>query len=258
MKSLSITIFLCFACTGCATYQYATLSSPLEKKNQRDFFIETDTVKISYDFSGQDGPVKVSVYNKLNVPLYIDWAKSALIAGKNRKSYTNDNLDLQAQMNGSEVRWLGYSTQSATISGTLTANKASGFIPPQSQAQETLLTLKPNLFSLPTAADKKLRKMEEGTVVEFATYSYEQSPFTFRSYLTLSTNADLSSPSHFDHEFWVSEVFQTYNGPKKFASKPDRFYVKKGSNAGAVVLGVAALGGVVMVLQYQNEKASLD
>lgn len=257
MKSLPAVIFLYLTCTGC-TYQYATLSSAIKKENQHEFYIENDTVRISYDFSGKEGPVNVTVYNKLSIPLYVDWTKSALIVGNTRKSYTNENVALQAELNGSETRWLSSTSQTATINGTLTPNKLSGFIPPKSQAQETLLTLKPKLFPLPTAADKKPRKMEEGTIVEFTTYSYEQSPFIFRSYLTLSTNADLSSPVHFDHEFWVSEVFQTYNGPKKFTSKPDRFYLKKTSNAGAVVLGVAALGGVVWALQYQNEKASLD
>ncbi|HNC30155.1 MAG TPA: hypothetical protein PKX08_09130, partial [Cyclobacteriaceae bacterium] len=82
---LSLITALCIVCTGCSTYQYVTVSSPL--KTQNEFIAENDTVKISYDFSGEQGPVKISIYNKLSTPLYVDWSKSALIIGDMRKSY---------------------------------------------------------------------------------------------------------------------------------------------------------------------------
>lgn len=258
MKTLPFLALLIVVCTGCSTYQYATISSPLKKENQHEFIVENDTVKITYDFSGEQGPVKISLYNKLSTPLYVDWSKSALIIGDMRKSYSDKNLSLAAEMNGTETRWMNYTSQSATINGKLTSGEVSGFIPPKSQAQETPLTLSPKLFQLPTAANEKNRKMEDGIIVEFKSYTLNESPLTFRSYLTLSTKADLSAPIHLDHEFWVSEVFQTLNGPKKFSTKPNRFHLKKTSYAGACVLGVATLGGVIWALQYQNEKASLD
>jgi hypothetical protein len=257
MKS-SIFLILCMLCAGCAKYQYVTLSSALQDKKQQELVVENDTLKITYDFSGEDGPAQMTIQNKLTTPLYIDWTKSALIIGGTRASYSDKNLTLAAAVSGSEIRWLNYSSQSATIDGTLTSNEISGFIPPAAKAQETLLKLKPKFFALPTVADKKDRKYVDGIIVEFLSFSDKESPLVFRSYLTLSTNADLSSPMHFDHEFWVSEVFQTTTGPKKFSTKPNRFYLKKTSNAGAYVLGAAALGGVVWALQYKNEKASLD
>lgn len=123
MKVSSLIILSWIFCTGCSTYQYATLSSPLKKENQHKFSIENDTVTISYDFSGKEGPINVTVYNKLSIPLYVDWAKSALIVGNTRKSYTNENVALQAELNGSETRWLSSASQTATINGTLTSNK---------------------------------------------------------------------------------------------------------------------------------------
>ncbi|MFN8335337.1 MAG: hypothetical protein U0U09_09425 [Cyclobacteriaceae bacterium] len=259
MKTLLLLALLIVVCTGCSTYQYATISSPIKKENQHEFIVENDTVKITYDFSGEQGPVKISLYNKLSTPLYVDWSKSALIIGDMRKSYSDKNLSLAAEMNGTETRWMNYASQSATINGKLTSGEVSGFIPPKSQAQETPLTLSPKLFQLPTAANEKNRKMEDGIIVEFQSYSPDETPFTFRSYLTLSANSDLSSPIHLDHAFWVSEVIQTTNGPKKFSVKPDRFYLKKTSNAGAYVLGAGVAGIVFFGLQhYGNEKASLD
>ncbi len=44
-----------------------------------DFVQENDTVRISYRFWGENAPVTITIYNKLDEPLYVDWGRSALI-----------------------------------------------------------------------------------------------------------------------------------------------------------------------------------
>jgi hypothetical protein len=244
-------------CTGCVTYQYATVSSSVKHEDSKIFVVENDTARIMYDFSGEQGPVKISVYNKLKVPLYIDWSKSALIVEDVRKSYSNKNSSLAAELNGTETRWMNSTSQNATIKGTITSSDASGFIPPQAWARECQLSLSPDFFLLPAPATKHDKKRVNGIIVKSFSYSQEQSPFTFRSFLTLSSNPDFSSPIHFDHEFWVSEIFQTPSGPKTFTMQPDRFYIKKssGGNEALLVAGAVGVAGIMFMTMQENKKA---
>ena len=50
-----------------------------EKNERGDFVQENDTVRISYRFWGENAPVTITIYNKLDEPLYVDWGRSALI-----------------------------------------------------------------------------------------------------------------------------------------------------------------------------------
>lgn len=254
----SLLVLLCLLCAACNTYQYITVSSPLKAEHQQNFVFENDTVRLMYNFNGEEGPVAITIFNKLPVPLYVDWAKSALIVGDTRKSYSNKGMSLSAEVSGSETHWLNYSSQIATINGILNSGEVSGFIPPKAQAKETLLTLNPTFFVLPNSNTKKSRRIEEGVNVKYLSYQQGDSPFKFRSFFTLSTQPDLTSPIYFDHVFWVSDVFQTTLAPKNFQVKPNRFHLKKVSEAGAAILGIGVIGAVVLGAHYESEKASLD
>ena len=68
--------------SACSSYYYSMLNSndPVGEKNERgDFVQENDTVRISYRFWGENAPVTITIYNKLDEPLYVDWGRSALI-----------------------------------------------------------------------------------------------------------------------------------------------------------------------------------
>lgn len=251
---------LCLWCTGCATYQYATVSSSLNNQNSETFFAENDTAKIAYEFSGEHGPVKISIYNKLQTPLYVDWSHSALIVNNNRESYVNKSSSIHAELNGTETRWMNSTTQNGTIQGTITSHEASGFIPPQAWARESQLTLKSDFFQFPAQTTGKEMKRVNGVIVKSLSYSREESPFSFRSYITLSTRADLSSPIHVDHEFWVSEITQTQLAPKNFPPRANRFYIKKTSDtaAYAVLGGLAGVTAIVFIITAQESKKAFS
>ncbi len=69
-----------FLFTGCTTYQYMTVSGKNIRQNERqEFVVENDSIRVKYNFSGEDAPVNVEVTNKLDRPVYVDWSRSALI-----------------------------------------------------------------------------------------------------------------------------------------------------------------------------------
>ena len=74
---------------SCSTYQVNVLSSTNTTKDDKTgvFNFENDSVKITYSFYGNNAPVSIQVFNKLDKPLYIDWQRSAAIIGDNAVSY---------------------------------------------------------------------------------------------------------------------------------------------------------------------------
>jgi hypothetical protein len=258
MKPL-ILLMLLGVCASCSTYQYVTVSSSLSNQNPETFTAENDTAKIAYEFSGENGPVKISIYNKLRIPLYVDWNQSALIVNDTRKNYVDKISSIDAELNSSRSRWMNSTTQTGTIQGTVKSKEISGFIPPQSWAKESQLTLKSDFFQFPGQTTGKEMKRVSGVITRSISYPRDQSPFVFRSYLTLSIQADFSSPIHFDHEFWVSEIMQAQSAPKNFPVQPNRFYIKKTSNTGAyVVVGAVGVAAVVVMSKGIEAKNSLD
>jgi hypothetical protein len=210
--------------TSCSTYQYVTLESPIKSEKSSAFVIENDTVRLTYDFSGKQGPVTIGIYNKLKVPLYVDWSKSALIIGDERIPYYNNNSTINADLTSSGLRSSTYRTGS--IEGVITNNDVYSFIPPQSLAKESQLVLKSNLFSLSKFPSTLEKNRVNGMKVTSFYFTRETSPLNFRSFLTLSTDQNFNTPIYFDHSFWVSKVLETLAEPKYFIPQGDRFYIR--------------------------------
>jgi len=68
--------------SSCSKFQYYSLAADnLSKNKKQEFIAENDTCRITYNFYGEKGPIHISIYNKTNKPLQVDWKKSAVIFG---------------------------------------------------------------------------------------------------------------------------------------------------------------------------------
>ena len=245
MKSTYLFI-LFISCTSCLKYQYATISSSFKKENSTEFLIENDTLRLTYDFSGEDGPVKILVYNKLSTPIYINWSKSALIMGDRRISYWSKNLIINATVNNLESGVARYIIASnGTVNGTITYDENLSFIPPKSSVTENQVTLRNQFFKIPSSS-KPSRKVVNNVSLKTSHYTRENSPLIFRSFLTLSVTENFESPIYFDDTFWVSEIIQTIASPEQHIRRNDQFYISKATGAG-VFVGVIALAGLTLL-----------
>lgn len=221
-------VLLAALCSSCVTYQYATVDSPLKKDDSDLLVVETDTVTITYDFRGEDGPVKIAIFNKLNQPLYVDWSKSALIVENLRRSYATNQATLEGSANGSEMKVSrSYSTQDVGFKGVITSRESVSFIPPRSLVNEQQLNLSPNLIAPATAGSRYHTEKIKGVNVKSYYYNQISSPFRFRSFLTLSFKEDMSDPIYFDHSFWISKIDETELTPSDFSDQSNQFYVVK-------------------------------
>src|SRR5262245_48114299 len=78
---------------SCTSYNYITMdSTEIPLGRTKAFLWETDTISVSYNFSGEGGQMIVTVFNKSNQPLFINWKKSAVIRDGMIVSLFNRNV----------------------------------------------------------------------------------------------------------------------------------------------------------------------
>jgi len=240
---LSLLILL-LSNVSCSTYYYSTLSSADhvgDRTSTGEFVQENDTACVTYRFSGEDAPIHISIYNKLDEPLYVDWRRSAIIIDEKATSYSPDALlyEDEAGLSSSEL----------------------AMIPPRSMIQHQPLTLAD--FSFNKISKDEYRKVKyldakgEPVNLYIKDYTLDDSPLYFRSYITLLTGGsgyDLPQSLVFEKSFYVSQLVRAGGlSPKSFTptaqNAGDTFYVRyvKGRALGYTMLSVVIIAGAVAV-----------
>ncbi|QKZ11334.1 hypothetical protein [Spirosoma sp. KUDC1026] len=248
MKTFFLLALCLLALAACSPQaQLVTLrGNNVQTVPDKGLVLDNDTLTLTYDFSSSRGLMHITLVNKLQQPLYVDWKRSSFIIGQNKLDYWYDvaNVNLSGSFAGSGL-YRRYSTGS--LSGTITKEDAVGFIPPNTKIEKKdfvvvpqgnlLLKGQPEITHQNSKADPGKK---QPIVVSIFNYSEEKSPLTFRNYLTLSTDKDFKNEFHIDTQFWASDVRvlpkaeivaqpvlqydNTYSTPTAFR-KPDGFYI---------------------------------
>lgn len=230
---LILLIFISIIFSSC-TYQYFTLSGDQVSRNQNnDFVIENDTLKVTYRFNGDNGPVKITILNKTNEPLEIDWRKSALIMNGQARGYYSPNLYVNGNVQQDTSRRYLFNDHSflANVNANIYVNEPSQFIPPNSSISKIPINLPVHPFELPANQLKKaIYDSENRYSINYKKieYSPDKSPFSFRSYLSFNYGGDQTKAFSLDNHFYVSEIWQTgsypLNFPHELLNRGDFFY----------------------------------
>jgi len=258
---LFLTFIVLFS--SCSTYYVSKINSPDATKDliSGDFVIENDSMRIVYNFFGENAPIRIDVQNKLAEPLYIDWQRSSLILGEHAISYMGDDIVLNGvtSSDGFSYRlfndWRS-SSESGAFMGTATLPRGVTFIPPHAKVEQTQLQLSDIHFeNIPRSSYKQMSLTKfDGTVqkVQVSNFSGEESPLSFRSYLTFYVRDDSSDKPKritFEHHFYVEEVMKMNAKPSNLLSyrnsNGDIFFIRKVKGRGvALATGIAAVGAL--------------
>lgn len=245
MKFLSLAITaICFL-TSCEPVMYVQLfktkpTTPL-KSQDGAFVYENDTVKITYDFWSEHGKLSFTVYNKLNVPIYIDWRKSSYITGEDKVDYWRDvetidaatistgrgysenknvfNPTVSVPENGGVVTYGTVTNVGNSVSGSASVSKAVKtkqeritFLAPKTSISKTPFILFPaNGVSLKKDKTKFATvpisyDTTKTTLICYRDYDADESLLSFRNFLTLSTTENFSTEFYADNGFYISNI----------------------------------------------------
>lgn len=232
MRSLILSVLIILALGSCSTYQYVTLNSPEMKKNEgQDLVYENDTLRLTYNFNGKGGPITISVYNKTNQALYVDWNKSAMVRGGHAYSLSNPNVQVSGSI-WSYGRRVSYSDLNASFSMPDDVN----MIPPSSDISKTLKAIVDSSSIsrefLPDSVKAMKGYYSDGGSYQFRRYHFDEgsSPLRFRSYLTFVLGNNSAMGFSISHAFYAGEVVLTREDPNFFAAYRrggDKMYLKQ-------------------------------
>ena len=264
MKNLLFIILATLLFSSCSTtYYYSKLSTNnnhISRTSESDFVAENDTLYIIYSFFGENAPINIGVYNKINQPIYVDWSQSALVMGNVAETQVPQNL-AKNRFRNSHILY----EEDVVIPQNVEV------VSPQTQVDYTSYNLE--YFPFESISKEHYQKQPFARInkpdlvdVNAAKFNEGESPLRFQSYITVYTfdpDTHKSNRMTFKQSFYLSDLMKT-NGsvsPKDVADyqekKGDFFFVKhqKESTFASVLVGVVLIGGAVAleVVSYSDE-----
>lgn len=259
LKPLPLSVIL-LLCISCNRYQYSTISSNNVTMNDKmEFVAENDSLRLLYNFNGVNAPVNITIQNKLSVPVYIDWQRSALIVNDKAISYVPGEMKIEGGFAGSSynygTRGSGYSSTSGYLHATASLPPSIDFIPPQSYLTKTPMGITNQLIgNVPDSAYRRVNfNVAEGYAVpvKAATFTETNSPLRFRSYLTLMVGDSTTKPIAIEHTFYISQLINTSQPPESIwltsAYRGNQFYIKEPTGYGKTMAGFGVIAGTAVI-----------
>ena len=240
MKNIAIVLlsFITFSLLeSCTKYSNLYEVKPFDNSiSENDFFyFENDTVKITYSFWGKKGVMSYTVFNKLNIPIYIDWKKSSLIKNDQKFDYWIDEINTKGKSfnnNRSDYSSLYYGGYNIFNYGTSISESKSikperiTFLSPKSnvtRVQSNLYNLIPEVISSPCKKEKIIAKNGKKVSVSYIEMSKSNSTFNFRNFITVSTTEKFEKEIYIDNGFYVYRI----NKLKSWDMIPEAVYNKE-------------------------------
>lgn len=249
--------------SSCTTYQYmAVQGKNINANDRQEYVVENDSLRITYNFHGQDAPINVEVKNKLDKPIYVDWSRSALIINEKAISYSAATVPVSGTVTSTSYSApagsLRSSVSQGNFSGSMGVPKDMEFIPPGSYKNKTPLGVT-NVFYPEARNEGQWQQISINTYNGGVIYGramvkkYEDtlSPFRFSSYLTIYVEGEPDKPVSFEHDFFVSEIWTTTRGPRNFqfinSKDGNWFYTRTTNGFGKIAGGFGILAGYALV-----------
>ena len=193
---------------GCATPYSVVVMKPTTPKfdDTTQCVFDNDTVRIVYNFWGSGGVFAFSVFNKLPVPIFIDWKHSTFITGGTTHPYWSDRV--------------------YTDSKGIAASDKYG----TSVAGKSVTEKKERMTIIPSGA--KVSRTVPGNIVSpEPRYSLQDrwqaaSATTLRNYLGFTLGeTDLEHEFFVDNAFIPGSIIPIRPGAISRYKRPDRFYL---------------------------------
>ncbi len=230
MKFLHIAILL-FTLHLCACTKYAQViytaphpSSTNLRDDGEKFVFENDTVRIVYSFWQNRGVMSFGIFNKLEIPMYIDWKKSSYIDRSMKLDYYRER---EVRVSASETQYFFNTNNNGNLVtvpfmfsnalGVQTVSKEERvtFIPPKSGIVRNYFRLfsRDTYFKIDNSIDEIISTPKSNRQIKVKSISAtpDKSKYKFRNFLTLSTKENFESEFYVNNEFYVNKVITMKN-----------------------------------------------
>ena len=223
MKKISLSLFLFTLLFYSCKYTQVIYTAPSSadiKSDSSYYKYENDTLRVVYSFWRANGLMSFMIYNKLDIPIYIDWKKSSYIDKSMKLDYYSEKesktwvAETESYVYNNPINWLnifGPTIISGSVgSSTSVKEERITFIPPKSYIFRGFYKIFPNQHFVVTKENKKEIPVSEGSTKTFPAYvltaEKSNSSLIFRNFLTYSTKENFEKESYVNDEFYVRKV----------------------------------------------------
>ncbi len=238
-----IILLLILTCSCKSVYLYTVAQNVKPKvdqtePNSKGFVYENDSLTMTYNFWSEHGSLAFVLYNKLSIPIYVDWKKSSFIYNGGKFDYWKDQTNVSSVSQANSYQYMGtidptspYQlfniSRSASVS-LVSKDERVTFIPPHSYIFVCRFlitaTVLPGVYLSSTKEVINPRNLFSKTCkVQYDEYWHLNTPLTFRNFLTFSTTEKFESEFYVDNSFYISSVqqlrlslFESYEDDKMF------------------------------------------
>lgn len=232
-KSILVMLLALFVSTASHAQKYVkvieTQSDQAFKTEGKTMIFENDTLSISYDFWSDRGQVSFTVFNKLDVPLYIDWKKCSFIRRGINHPYYKERTQAEVlteytpaekkQPASYKTKNISYPEQriafiapKSHVTNPLTYNlieqgKALPYMSKSKEAIENLLINNKEFFDEIKVDTLNKSWTEKGTTkVYVKQYTNDNSPLHFTNFITVSTSDKFDKEIFIKNSFYISRI----------------------------------------------------
>ncbi|MDR0332596.1 MAG: hypothetical protein LBI15_03955 [Dysgonamonadaceae bacterium] len=265
-----ITFLLCLigglSFSNCTTYYYSTVRSfdnQILQNEDGTFTNENNRISVTYSFEGLGGEIVYEINNQSDDPIFVDWSRSVLIAEDYAVQYRQNNARIDGRVRATTTTYrFSNSNYTSSISfsdltGQIVLPQGDLFIPPRARISHSPLALSSVLdLNIPASAYER-QDLGLGATASVASFSEEDTPLIFRSYLTIVNDRN-GNQTVFENTFYISEIIRM-NSRNNFLMNEvnwsgDKFYIEvinhNAQRTGALI-GVGALVvGAIIVAPY--------
>lgn len=256
---IALTILLSVVLSSCSTYQFTSLNSNLPNPYSDYFLYEDDTLEVQFSFAGENCPLQISIFNKTDNPVFINWAESAVIINGQSKPINPMTSILSANISSTSYNWTEHiESTNGSINGTIKHPSQTGFIPPNATINMQSHNLSHRFMDVIKADSIVKVDIEDNGYlvgVKKHVFTKEHSPLRVKCFLTYN-NQTKTSRQHIQGEFWCESVYKKVG--QTMSPKGNCFYVSRLNAAGGVVLTAALVGMTIFAVEKEKFESNLD
>ena len=236
MKNISLLALITFCLFSCKTFIQVIETDSTNTTTENELFTyENDTLKIIYSFWGANGIMSFAVYNKLNIPLYIDWKKSSFISNSKKLTYwvnktTTDVTSYYGNYyyTGPLIKPQAFANIGKGVSNsTSVIDERISFIPPQSYLNKSQFLILPGGYfeldinskfdEVPSLISPKLKAK-----IYYQNFNLKNNPLKFRNFLSFSITENFQEEFYVDNAFFIKSVKEMSTKQFKIASRDEK------------------------------------
>lgn len=247
MKSVTLILLTLAAMllSSCSTYQYVSLAPADETPDPVARPTLKDSLEISYVFEGDGGQIQIEIHNRSEQPVLLDKTKSALVKDNETIPFFT-NISTISSVSRSRESYVDNRVHYTSTEGEIQSDASLLFIPPDSKVQITGPVLVNSSF--------KFDKTKEVNTVNVRTengyykaksvaFSEEETPATYRIFLTIAPIGKKVDPIFINQKFRVENITNTSLTPGYFGNDGETtFFIKEVTGFGKLLGGVLAVG----------------